>query len=246
MDDLDVLNDSDLFGDEPELPKGDTVKKDTVDNSGDNQNRYKKSGNKEINLFEEDPEPIPIDFKNMKTIKTFTIAVANAGMTLSDNEKSVLKKLLEKLKEDNYRIRIMCNVVTPIWDMIIDVFDNDDITIVKPWPKFCPVTDYRIILPKDIHKQNAAYHFKNFDKLPTAIKFINSALLATLFGVTGNEALSFVLVFDPFSTKDKIDFKQAKDSGSFVWVPRLFKDNSINVYNVAKADDIKNLVTILK
>lgn len=243
MDDLDILDDE-LFGSEPALPKGDNVQKDYQTDEQDVE--VKKKSNKGIDLFTEDPEPLPIDFKNMKTIKTFTIAFANPGIKLSENERAVLKKLLEKLKEDNFRIRLMCNTVVPIWETILEVFDNDDITIVKPWPKFCPVTDYRIVLPKDIHKQNAAYHFKNFDKLPTAIKFINSALLATLFGVTGNEALSFILVFDPFSTKDKIDFKQARDSGTMTWFPRSLKDNSINVYNVAKAEEIKNLITILK
>lgn len=244
---MDDILDDDLFGDDnstqKELPVGDVMQKDT--NEGSDQYQKKKKSNKGIDLFTENPEPKAIDFDKMKVTKTFTIAFARSDMTINENELKIIKKILEKLKDNNFRIRVQCNTALPIWDTLQEVFDNDDITVIKPWPKFCAIEDFRIWIPKDIHKEAAAYHFKNFDNLPTAIKFINSALLTTLFGPTLNESLEFVLVFDPYSSKDKIDFEKVKDGGSFIWFPRSLRDNGMPVYNMAWTDDIKTLLGLL-
>jgi len=261
MDELDLIED-DLMKDieSMDIPKGDEYKKDTDDMNGSKQednSGYNKYGNhsgnkfakkkKGIDLFKDEVTPKAIDFKDMKVSKSFLFSVGNQDLVISEEDKKVITAVLTKLKNKNLRIRVMCNSATLVWDIITKIFDEEDITIIKPWEKYCDSGDITSWIPTDDNKQAAAMYYKNFDNLPTVIKTINSATMACFFGKKNNSVVEYNVVYDPNSTKQKIAFKESRDSANFLWLPIMMKDQyGISTYNIANKDELSDFIQVIK
>jgi hypothetical protein len=128
----------------------------------------------------------------------------------------------------------------------MSILDQNQVEVVKPWDKFCKSGSYKKILPSNENIETAAYYYPNFSKLPTAVKYINSALMAVLFGPNQDDALEYVIVYDPNYDGKKIDFKKSKDTAFYYWFPKKIKEYSVSVFNIADQNDYYSLVKLLK
>jgi hypothetical protein len=216
-------------------------------NNKKNWSKNKKSNTKKnsIDLFEEKPEPKPIDFENLKTGKIFTLVFANKDIKLEDNEKKKIKYILDKLKESGFKLRLLCNTVNPILDLLKD-FGIENIFVIKPWDKYCKTGNFKSYLPTVDNIQAAAYYYPNFDRLPTGVKYINSAIFEVMFGPANNQALEYVLVYDSYYNGKEIDFKQSSDTAVWYWLPKkAFKDFGFTIFNLYKDEDVKSLLELM-
>lgn len=214
-----------------------------------NKSNYNKNKKRGIDLFKENPDPKPIDFEKVKIGKTITIAIANKDLELSDDDKKKFYNIFMLLKDKGYKVRVLCNTFNQVLTEFMKVLPYDKIEIVKPWEKYCKTGKYKTLSPTDLNKQAAAYYYNNFNKLPTGIKYISSALIEVLFGPWNNNALEMAIIFDPFYDEEnkKINFDKSKDTSFFLWFPKTkFKDWGLSIYNLAKDEDYLNLVKVLK
>jgi len=215
--------------------------------SKDNNNWKKKKRLNEIDLFKKEPVPAePLDLDKLKVGKVVTIVFPDKNFEITDEEKKKFWNILKLLDMANYRVRFLCNTVNPILDILPKAIDEDKVEVVKPWDKFCKSGKYKKLFPTDDNIKTASYYYPKFDKLPTAVKFINSALMTVLLGPKNDDALEMAIVYDPYYDGKKIDFSKSKDTAFWYWFPKKLKDVGVSVYNLAKDEDYYSLVKLLK
>jgi hypothetical protein len=215
--------------------------------SGSKNTNYKKTKEKPINLFKEKPEPEEIDPNNVNIDKSVIVAVANPNVKIPDDKLAEIEELIKELKDKGYKVRGMCNSFNQLYPIIYKHLGYDNLIVVKPWKNYCKVNKLQTWLPSNKNIRAAVAYFKNFDKLPSGIKYINSAIITLLFGRFNNSASKFILVYDPYKKdeKDKIDWQKSKDTGVFYWFPRTFKEIGFNLFNLYNKNEINELRELL-
>ena len=150
------------------------------------------------------------------------------------------------LKESGFKLRLLCNTVNPILDLLKD-YGYENIFIIKPWDNYCKTGSYKSYLPTELNIKAAAYYFDKFDKLPTGIKYLNSALIEVMFGPNNNQALEYIITYDPNYDGKQINFDLSKDTAFWYWFPKKkFKDFGFSIFNVYNENDYNNLIKMLK
>ena len=225
---------------------------DLFKTNGENNNKEKSetrqfkkhtSKKKKINLFKEIPDKKPIDVDKVNFRNEVAIVLYD-NKELNDEVKYKFKKILDLLNKNNFKIRLLCINSNPILPVVKEIYDKDNVTIVKPWAKYCSVNDFRIWLPSSINIENAANYVNNFDKLPTGIKYIKSAYMTLLTSYTGKDFVKYVLVYDPFNNgKNKLDYNKSKDTFDLY---RILKNLDIlSYYNIDNLEELKAFVKLI-
>jgi len=229
---LDLLNDPNVS------KKEETFQKDT-DPTKTNSNRKKK-----YNPFKDEIPPKAIDPSKVKPSKSFTFIINDDN--IDSNEKDRLIKLFNILKDKGFKVRIYCNKAGKLGNELLKIFDKDKIVIVKPWKKFCPLDKYKTWLPSNENYEAAAYYIKNFTKLPPSVKSIATTYITLVLGPYNNSSLEYALIYDPYSTGDKIDWKKSMNTSNIITLSKWLKDINLQVFNLAVEDDLKDFINLIK
>ena len=202
-------------------------------------------GKNEINLWN-DPSVTPLEI-SMDDIKTddkiVVFALPNKTYTLSSDEIEKFKKIAEVLAKKGYTARIVCSHAKAIYSVLKEAF-KDTLIHITPWKGYCKeMTDTKQYLVSDANIRAAAFYTKNFQRLPASIKLIKAASIATMLGLDNDEAANLVIVHDVNYDGKKFDFKKSVDIVDYYLIGKNF---GMNVYNIAKPNELKDLITILK
>lgn len=232
------------------IPSDAELKKNPIGSQGGYQsggNEWKKNYKKKgIDLWNGTVEGAPIEFDKGIASKSFLAAVAAPTTEIDETLKPKIQTVLRKLAMKGYEVRTMCQSSKQLMPIIDDMFDYEKIIVSKPWKKFCDVSGFKNRLPTDDNIRAAAYYVKRFKDLPTAVKYISSAMVNAIFGDDNMHPVEFIIIYDPYIGDDnKIDFKKSINTGNLLLLPYTFKGKEFNIYNLAKKKDIENLLTIL-
>lgn len=220
-----------------------------------NNNGYKKFnkksaytnvvGKNEINLWDNPSvQPLEVSIGDTKTEdKIVVFALPSKTYTLSSDEIEKFKKIAEALAKKGYTARIICSHAKAIHSVLTDAF-KDTLVHITPWKGYCKeMTDTKQYLASDANIRAAAHYAKNFQRLPASIKLIKAAAIATMIGLDNDEAATMVIVHDINYDGKKFDFKKSADIVDYYFMGKNF---GMNVYNIAKQNDLKDLITVLK
>jgi len=192
-------------------------------------------------FFVKTEEYNPGDDSNKKIV-TFVNHLKDANIDTKDKEN--ILEIFTKLAEDGYKARIICDYAQPITKDIIRIFGKSNVYFLTPWKSYCKILDKDVTmyLPTDKNIALAANYFKNYHKLPGAIKALNATVVATLVGLYNNEPSAFVLTYDPYYKGREIDFKNSKDASNYYILCKKF---SISLFNLAVKNDVDSLNKII-
>ncbi len=208
-----------------------------------------KSRPKQINLFKETPNKKELDLDKLKYNNDVVILLYDKDVSLPEHIVDRFKTILNTIKEKGLNIRGMCKNIDILLKLFKYNIDKKKMRLIKPWKKFCGTDkDIKEWTPSNTNIELAANYINNFDKLPPAVKYINSALLTLLFSYTGENLAKYIIVYDPYyknPAKDKLDYNKSKDTFNLY---RLNKnmDGLLNIYNIANEDDYKNLLELME
>jgi len=175
-------------------------------------------------------QPIEYDPKEVKQSKLVTITFPSKTMELTEEEKTKIKNFLVKLKEKGYKLRVFCDQITPIKDILFEIFSLNEIYFITPWKSFCKA-NYTQYLPTDDNIKLAAHYVKNYQKLPGAVRAIMAGVVTTLVGLKNNEPVTYIVTYDKNYKNGEFDFKKSPDASNYYV---LAKKLSFSIYNIAE------------
>ena len=191
-----------------------------------------------------DIKTVPYNPKNTNDKKIVTFVNRIKGVDIDDTDASDILDIMKKLAKDGYKLRIICDYAQPLTEELVETFGKKNVYFITPWKSYCKTNDKDTVLymPTDENIKLAAYYFKNYQKLPGAIKAINAAVTTTLVGMYNNEPAMFVLSYDKFYNGKEIDFKNSKDASNFYI---LAKKLGISIFNLANRQDKERLSKLI-
>ena len=216
-------------------PFGELFKKD--ERPQQEKKTFNKPKEKKINLFKETPDKQEMDMSKVEMVNDVAIMLYD-NKPLPDDIKERFAKLFKLFNEKGINVRIMCTNSNELLPLLKNDFNEKGINLIKPWEKFCDVSGYRTWTPSNTNIRNAANYVNNFDKLPTAIKYIKSAYMTFLTSYTGKHLVKYVLIYDPFyNKKDKLDYTKSKDTFDLFRI--VNNVGSMAIFNIMLDDDLK-------
>jgi len=230
---LDLLDNPNIVKEE-----GSTFAKDS-DPTKTDSNKKKK-----YNPFKDEIPPKAIDASKVKASKAFTFLMNDNNISNEDSERII--KLIRVLKDKGFKFRLYCNKAGKLGKKILEIFDKDKVVVISPWKKFCPLTKYKTWTPSNENYEATAYYIKNFTKLPPSVKSIATAYMTLVLGPYNNSAIEYVLIYDPYSTDDKIDWKKSNTTSNVIVLSKKLKDINLQVYNLAIENDLKDFINLIK
>jgi hypothetical protein len=198
-------------------------------------------------LFKDTPNKKKLDLENIKVSNDVVIYFYDkiSSDDLSKEVKERLVKLINVIKDKGYNLRIFCVNANPILKLIDGKLDVKRVNLIKPWKSYCNLDKYRTWMPSDINIELAAEYASNFDKSPTAIKSIKSALVTLLTSYTGRDLARAVFIHDPYyKPGDKIDFTKSKDTFDLIKIAEAM--DVISVYNINNEDEFEDGIKVLE
>ena len=241
----------DDFKVEKETTTSQDFQKDTSDtaSTGGGSNYNSSKG---LDLFDADTvvPGMKIDFSVKPPEKSFYFAIANDELVIDEETKAKLIKPFRKLAMKGYKLRVTCTFVKQMFDTLSELFDYEDVLVLKPWKKFCKVTGFKTSTPSDDNIRATAFYVKNFSRLPVAVKFFTSTLTSALFGIDNKSKVNFIIIYDPNiplerNKDNKIDYKLSKNTSNVFFAFFTYKGSDFNTYNFAHQEDIDKLMKIL-
>ena len=226
--------------------------------SKNNYNKYKKSyksksnsdkitigGGYKLDIWSKEVK-IPTVAYNPEEVNTdkkyFTFCLANRTMELNDDVKSLIEKVTSKLKSEGYKLRVICDYMGDAKKVIMDAMGYN-IYYITPWKKYCNLNiKYSIYMPTDDNIKLAANYYKNYHKLPGAIRALLASVVTTVFGLHNNEPSKFIIVYDPYYNGNDIDFNKSKDSSNYYLLAKRLGLTIINLANKKDVELFKKLV----
>lgn len=186
----------------------------------------------------------PFNTNNASDKKIVTFVNRVKGVDIDAEDKKEILEIMKKLAADGYKLRIICDYAQPLTSELIGIFEDKNVYLITPWKSYCKLNnkDMSMYMPTDNNIELAAYYFKNYQKLPGAIKAINAAVATTLVGMYNNEPATFVLAYDKFYSGKDIDFRNSKDASNFYI---LAKKIGISVFNLAREEEKERLGKII-
>jgi len=183
-----------------------------------------------LDIWGKDFKATPLEYnpENVKQSKIAVITFPVKNMKLDDTEKAKFKKLLEKLKKEGYKLRVLCDHINPIKDIIFEVFSLKDIYFITPWKSYCK-SKFIQYLPTDANIRLALRYVKNYHKLPGAVKAIMAAVVTTLVGLKNNEPATYVITYDKNYKNGEFSFKLSPDASNYYMLTKKLSFSIINL-----------------
>jgi len=225
--------------DNPNVVKNESTFQKDTDPTKTRNNKSKK-----YNPFKDEIPPKPIDPSSVKPSKSFTFVMNDDN--IDKDKEDMLIKLFNVLKNKGFKVRLYCNKTGKLGNKLMEMFDDENIVIVKPWKKFCPINKYKTWLPSNANYEAAAYYIKNFTKLPPSVKSIATAYITLVLGPYNNSSVEYVLIYDPYSIGDKIDWKKSMNTSNLITLVKWLKDINLQLFNLANENDLKDFVNLIK
>jgi len=267
LDDLDIPKKpkdeiEDLLGDIAEVKdkpddkpyyKKNNYYKNNYNNKNSFNNNYKKKysnsnviGKNKINLWNNDRvSPIELQQDKFKHDKKYvTIALANQTYEPGERELAKFKKIFILLKENGYKVRVVCNYVRNIHKLMIETLGKENIYHITPWKSYCRDSkNITMYLPTDFNIRASANYFKGFSKAPASLRYIMASIFTTCFGLYNNEPSDVIIIDDPFYKGDKIDFTKSKDTSNYIM---LAKTLGMDIYNISIDEQFADIIKLFK
>ena len=206
--------------------------------------KTRNNKSKKYNPFKDEIPPKAIDPSNVKPSKSFTFVMNDDN--IDRDKEDMLVKLFNILKNKGFKVRLYCNKTGKLGNRLMEMFDDENIIIVKPWKKFCPIDKYKTWLPSNVNYEAAAYYIKNFTKLPPSVKSIATAYITLVLGPYNNSSVEYILTYDPYSIGDKIDWKKSMNTSNLITLVKWLKDINLQLFNLADENDLKDFVNLIK
>ena len=253
------MTDSDwdkMLGDTTPSNDSSTENTATTTDSSNNDSGFKKTfkkvksdvqaiGTNDLNMWNHDSFAAKTIDKEAFTYhnKIVTLALPSRDYVISDSELDKFKKLLGLIKSQGFKVRFTCTGISSWYKIIVEELGITSCILIAPWKNYCKeLGKCTVWLPSDDNIRVAGSSDR-FDKWPSSIKYINSAVITVLCGPSNTETSTCVITHDSNYDGDKLDFSKSKDNGNIIITAKRY---GIPVFNISKDNELKDLVMLLR